>query len=135
MLSDEVTPSSLSDLGAVSGDSVADSRRQYTLKGVESEAIDLMRLAANSQGVKIGHWVSERLKEAALRTLNNDSRQREVLARLSGSDPVLSVEKLGNISEDLDGGLAERVSRIERDVQELLRSQRDIMHLVLSKML
>jgi hypothetical protein len=47
-------------------------RRQYTLKGVEAETINMMRDAARKDGMKIGAWVSSRMREAAFRSLNDE---------------------------------------------------------------
>ena len=107
-------------------------RRQYTLKGVEPETIELMRLAAHSQGAKIGHWVSARLKEAALQTLERDNRQQEVLRNLAGLSSAFDEPEVTKTSE---AELQRRIARLEEDIREVLKGQRDLMHLVLSKVL
>jgi CO/xanthine dehydrogenase FAD-binding subunit len=45
-------------------------RTQYTIKGIDPEAVTLMRMAAHKEGMKIGVWVSARMKEAAQKSLS-----------------------------------------------------------------
>lgn len=111
-------------------------RQQYTLKGVEVEAVELMRLAAETKGMKIGHWVSDRLKEAAKTALHNSGREQEVLRSLVGNDDncrlrTFALEE-GSMSRP---ELEERVRRLELEVQDLLRSQRDLLATVVGKLL
>ena len=47
-------------------------KRQYTIKGIEGQTLDLMRTAARKDGMKVGAWVSMRLREAADRALNRE---------------------------------------------------------------
>ena len=111
------------------------SRRQYTLKGVEQEAIELMRLAADAQGMKIGHWVSDRLKEAAKRALVDADRQRDVLRRIVGDaeGQDYALQEFPRETSVDNAALLERVQRLELEVRDLTRSQRDLLNLVLAK--
>jgi hypothetical protein len=43
---------------------------QYTVKGIHRQTVEAMRQAANREGMKIGSWVSVRLREAAERSLS-----------------------------------------------------------------
>lgn len=130
------------EFGAVStdrdvqkGDSFADARRQYTLKGVESEAIDLMRLAADAQGMKIGHWVSDRLKEAAKRALADAEKQKEVMEAVVGGCEKSQLRTLALVDGSMGRAeLEERVRRLELEIQDLLKSQRDMLQLVLGRL-
>lgn len=45
-------------------------RLQYTIKGIERRSVDLMRHAAKRDGMKIGAWVSKRMREAAEASLS-----------------------------------------------------------------
>ena len=51
----------------------ADDRRQYTIKSLDTETIQLMKEAARKEGMKIGAWASMHLKAAAVRSLNGES--------------------------------------------------------------
>lgn len=44
---------------------------QYTVKGIQRQTVEAMREAANREGMKIGSWVSVRLREAAERSLSS----------------------------------------------------------------
>lgn len=46
------------------------SKVQYTVKGIQRQTVEAMREAANREGMKIGSWVSVRLREAAERSLS-----------------------------------------------------------------
>ena len=85
-------------------------RQQYTLKGVDPEAIELMRTAARHEGMKIGAWVSARLKEAANRSL-----------------------QLGDISVEIILPTDDRLQKIENELAEIARIQRTIMAAMLEK--
>jgi uncharacterized protein YfeS len=111
-------------------------RQQYTLKGVETEAVELMRLAASSQGVKIGHWVSERLKEAAKRALDDTDRHRNVLKNLVEGSEGSGLRTLSLSDSAMSRAeLEERVRRLELEVQEMLRFQRDTLGILLGKII
>lgn len=58
-------------------------RLQYTLKGVEKRSLELMRDAARADGMKIGAWVSKRMREAAESSLAASSGQKRIASRLS----------------------------------------------------
>ena len=99
-------------------------KRQYTLKGVEAEAVELMRAAADREGMKIGAWVSMRLREAANRALAAEEEagfpDAESCPHLSQSvDMALGASALPH--------LLERVSELEAELRELARTQRAIM--------
>jgi hypothetical protein len=95
-------------------------RRQYTLKGVEAEAIDLMRSAAHREGMKINAWVSYRLREAAERTLAKDDSP--------SSKTIMSASELPGTPGDVDTAwLVARIHDLEREVQEMNKTQRLLM--------
>lgn len=50
----------------------SEAKLQYTIKGIEKRSVDLMRSAAKVEGMKIGAWVSKRLREAAEASLNDE---------------------------------------------------------------
>jgi uncharacterized protein (UPF0335 family) len=112
-------------------------RRQYTLKGVEQEALDLMRQAADAQGMKIGHWVSDRIKEAAKKALVENEKQVGFLRNIVGDpDDNSSLRTLALSSSSMSGSeLEERVRRMELEIQDLMRQQRDIFALLAQKAL
>lgn len=91
-------------------------RRQYTLKGVEAEAIDLMRTAAQREGMKISAWVSQRLREAAEKSLAKEG------------SVVGTLRSLQTSYSDADAAwLVARIHELEREVQELNKTQRLMM--------
>lgn len=130
-----------SDIGTFeSGDDRSPERRQYTLKGVEADTIRLMRYAANKEGMKIGSWVSLRMREAAERALAENSRDQEVTRRDSAVQDHVVVD--GDISSTiehftllLEAQLAasnERFTKLEKELHELTSGQRTIMSALLA---
>ena len=107
------------------------SKRQYTLKGVEAEAIDLMRSAASRDGMKIGAWVSMRMKEAAERSLLNDpvSDSAPTLRERARHSRRTAVQHISNDSgaEALIPGLVSRVIELETELREIAKTQRAIL--------
>jgi hypothetical protein len=98
--------------------------------------VELMRLAASSQGVKIGHWVSERLKEAAKRALDDTDRHRNVLKNLVEGSEGSGLRTLSLSDSAMSRAeLEERVRRLELEVQEMLRFQRDTLGILLGKII
>lgn len=85
-----------------------DRSSQYTIKGIDPESVDMMRTAARRDGMKIGAWVSARMKEAATRSLSDVVVERGAYALL------------GNESDS-------RLARIEQELAEIARAQRIIM--------
>ena len=120
-------------------------RRQYTLKGVEVEAIRLMREAAHKEGMKIGSWVSLRMREAAERALSRDSS----IARHQPSLPAPHSD--GGFGPYEEAGLTEllqdvvraldqcresseqRFLHLERELHELTASQRTILTVLVNQ--
>lgn len=111
-------------------------RRQYTLKGVENEAVELMRLAADAQGMKIGHWVSDRIKEAAKKALVENGKQRELLESVAGSNESSALRTLTMSDDPMSSSeIEERVRRLELEMQDLLKQQRDLLSLMVQKLI
>ncbi len=97
-------------------------KRQYTLKGVEAEAIELMRDAARTEGMKIGSWVSLRMREAAEKALNQKSTR-------------LNAQQQGAIvsQEELVRELSARVSSLEQEIRELTKTQMAVMARIITQ--
>ena len=131
--------SSRSNVNKKGGRRMLDSvdRQQYTLKGVESEALDLMRLAADAQGMKIGHWVSDRIKEAAKKALSENGKQREILECVAGEKEDSSSLRTLTLSEGTMSQveLEERVRRLELEIQDLLKQQRNMLTVLVEKLI
>lgn len=109
-------------------------RRQYTLKGVESEAIELMREAAQTQGRKIGHWVSEKLKEAAVQSLEEHHKKEDALQSMASSGGLYKSDIPRHESGEQDALVHElyaRVSSLELEMRDLIRQQRDVFAMLL----
>lgn len=135
-----------SDIGTFeSGDDRPPERRQYTLKGVEADTIRLMRYAANKEGMKIGSWVSLRMREAAQRALAGNSALQESAAKdkevrelptpaPSSSDGELA-EAFQHLSALWEAQLMasnDRFMKLEKELHELTSGQRTIMSALLA---
>lgn len=106
------------------------SRRQYTLKGIENETIELMRDAARKEGMKIGSWVSTRMKEAAERALASDTgidAQDIRIPQDDSKDDVIQALAEYKLEADL------RLTRMERELHEIANGQRAIMANLLTR--
>ncbi|HMI19771.1 MAG TPA: hypothetical protein VK533_09520 [Sphingomonas sp.] len=105
------------------------SRRQYTLKGVEAEAIALMRDAARQEGMKIGSWVSLRMREAAEKALRRKPEagliQSTGLRRSEGKDE--------SGQNDLVRELSARLLVMEQELRELSKAQMAVMAKLISQ--
>ncbi|MEE8610003.1 MAG: hypothetical protein V3V60_09105 [Sphingomonas aquatilis] len=103
-------------------------RRQYTLKGVEAETIQLMRDAAGKEGMKIGSWVSLRMKEAAEKALaHSTDRSLQITKPPSPDTPDEIVQHLC-FSINLQREEAEkRFEKMERELHEIANVQRTIL--------
>jgi hypothetical protein len=111
-------------------------RQQYTLKGVEADTISLMRSAADKEGMKIGSWVSIRMKEAAERALFHSASNLETTSTVTtdaeigkifneSQDEVVKsmIEILSQYRKSID----EQMGRIESELHEITSGQRTIM--------
>jgi hypothetical protein len=87
-------------------DSTAEDKLQYTIKGIERRSIELMRDAARQEGMKIGAWVSRRLREAAEASLADQEPDysRELLANANQlqKEPEFSPPNVQDIMRRLD---------------------------------
>jgi hypothetical protein len=111
-------------------------RRQYTLKGIENETIELMRVAAQKEGMKIGSWVSLRMKEAAERALSDE--RVEVNSRSAGATAQALesgelVHQLRLLIQVYRETAEERLLKIEQELHEITSGQRTIMTSLLSQ--
>lgn len=102
-------------------------RRQYTLKGVEAETLELMRDAARKEGMKIGSWVSVRMREAAQRALEAETARNELVRADEHESVPLLVEKLYEAFASYKQNSEERLARMERELHEITSGQRAIM--------
>jgi hypothetical protein len=94
---------------------------------VEAEAIDLMRDAARVEGMKIGSWVSLRMREAAEKALNRKPGVREVVRSRFSAEP----SNVGQ--ENLIKELSERLGDMERELRDLTKNQMAIMAKLLAQ--
>jgi len=104
-------------------------RRQYTLKGIEAETIQLMREAAKKEGMKIGSWVSIRMKEVAERALASDGGIAYLEKVAAESRVMNSSQNQATPSAATDA----RLSLIEQELRELAVGQRAIMANLLTR--
>lgn len=120
--------SSVSDSSAGSAGS---ERRQYTLKGIEADAIRLMRAAADKDGMKIGTWVSARIKEAAALSLTEEQVQGR--RRLAGRSHSSERDRLSApLSKDVCFS-DDRLAALEAELKDIAAAQRAIMTFLLQE--
>jgi hypothetical protein len=99
-------------------------KQQYTIKGIETETVELMRSAAKKQGMKVGAWVSTRLRDAARKALADESETSgEELAQLR--DYILRIEN--NQQEERT-----RLREIQDELNGMLRTQNAIMSRIIA---
>lgn len=114
-------------------------KRQYTLKGVESEAIELVRSAATKDGMKIGAWVSKRLRQAAEESLCpvSPTSEQDPMSRRERTRNSLGYTASGHTStsdtEILISGLTSRIAMLEDELKEQARTQRIILTRLVSQ--
>ena len=129
-----------SDIGTFdSGDDRSPERRQYTLKGVEADTIRLMRYAASKEGMKIGSWVSVRMREAAERALSKDPQDRETTyeRQAVGAAPV-SEDALSSLVDFIKAqqqATERRFAVLEKELHEITSGQRTILSALIAEKL
>jgi len=102
-------------------------RRQYTIKGIEDEAIELMRSAAQSEGMKIGPWVSQRMKEAAKKSLGIDSGPLTIGKGASSMLGSRQIDRSNEMSGDeLILSLYQSVSDLQMQCQRMENEMRQV---------
>ncbi len=87
----------------------AEQRLQYTIKGIEKRSVDLMRTAAKRDGMKIGAWISMRMREAAEASLKDgepsylvNSASRS-MAETNGPDvSAIVLERIEALHQEID---------------------------------
>lgn len=91
----------------------ANEKLQYTIKGIERRSVDLMRDAAKQDGMKIGAWVSRRMREAAQ-------------ASLDGRLPSYSSKFSGGIAADGDSSkqLLEAIESLRSEMESIKENQK-----------
>ena len=102
-------------------------KRQYTIKGIEAEAIELVRDAARRDGMKIGAWISSRMKEAAFRSL---SAPQAISAQQGYEGQIQNREAEDTSSSEIAAALHaldRRLREIEDEMHQITKSQRTIM--------
>ncbi|MBW6527196.1 hypothetical protein KZ813_10125 [Sphingomonas sp. RHCKR7] len=107
------------------GDDRSPEKRQYTVKGIEAETVTLMRSAANKEGMKIGSWVSLRMREAAERALANGddcSLTKQADLKLDNA-----VSRMAAVLERYERNVEARLVVVERELHEITSSQRSIL--------
>src|SRR4051812_36099790 len=123
------------DAGQTPGSGCADSdnggggspeKRQDTIKGIESEGVNFVRDAARKEGMKIGAWISARMKEAAFRSLASPPVSMPTLPPSRNGLEDRPYSDAGPSFHDLKA-FCDRLERIEAELHEISRSQRAIM--------
>lgn len=112
------------------------SRRQYTLKGVEADTIRLMRDAATKEGMKIGSWVSLRMREAAERALSRSEEavvdQPSLGDHVSQTELAEAFQHIATVWEAQLAASNERFVKLEQELHEITSGQRTIMSALLA---
>ncbi|MDP4575589.1 hypothetical protein Q9K02_10615 [Qipengyuania sp. G39] len=88
----------------------AEEKLQYTIKGIERRSVDLMRSAAKQDGMKIGAWVSRRMREAAQ-------------ASLDGRDSSYSKD-ITSASHDSSKELLDAIRALSQEIEAVKENQR-----------
>lgn len=101
-------------------------RRQYTLKGIETDTINLMRAAAGQEGMKINSWVSMRLREAAMRALDEVAKEKPKHIKINSEMSSTISDLLTEISNQRKE-FEDHILRLEREIHELNSGQRVIL--------
>ncbi len=113
------------DRQEMSGEKSAELRRQYTIKGIENETVDRMRTAARKQGMRVGAWVSTRLREAADRALQGEeSTSKTEMVELR--DHIRRIEE--SQKEE-----SQRLRAIQDELSGMIRAQHTIMTRILGE--
>jgi hypothetical protein len=115
-------------------------RRQYTLKGVEADTIRLMRDAASKEGMKIGSWVSLRMKEAAEKALsknradasNSDPKELGPVSEVS-SDLAAIMHHFSMVLDEQKQAAERRFLKVEKELHEITSIQRTILSALLTQ--
>lgn len=103
-------------------DRITEDKLQYTIKGIERKSVELMRDAAKQEGMKIGVWVSRRLREAAEDSL---SRDFSPLDSRTGSDPVDVSRKI--FARSLaEHDIAAVLLKMQSDINTIVETQRTL---------
>lgn len=120
-----------------SSDPERGTRRQYTVKGIENETVALMRDAAKKEGMKIGSWISARMKEAAEKALAEmpkeaSDRKIQALHNRPVPDTKAMIEEIFLLLNSYRDTSENRLSSIERELHEITSAQRTIMSQIIS---
>jgi len=109
------------------------SKKQYTLKGVEEDTIRLMRDAASREGMKIGSWVSLRMREAAEKALELNKERGTSHSRISApDDPSELIYQLCLVINSQREEAEARFTKLERELHEITSGQRSILSSLLT---
>lgn len=112
----------------------APERRQYTIKGIETDAIELVRAAAGKEGMKIGAWISSRMKEAASRSLGSTVAAQASSPLASSAAPIQAdSEILNDTLLSAIRNFDKRLMEIEAELHQITKGQRTIMAKMLER--
>lgn len=91
--------------------------RTWTIRRVQADTIDLVKEAADSEGMKIGAWVDHQLRQAASNALGG-----------GGNHLVQDLSRLSLRAEDEYAKLRdERIESLEKGLDQVLKGQHLIM--------
>ena len=95
------------------------SDKSWTIRRMDSHTIDLVKEAADSQGMKIGAWVDNQLKKAAFETLNG-----------GGSTLASEVSELAKqANQEFVREQAEKLQKLESGLATVIQSQNSLFNL------
>lgn len=92
----------------------ADERLQYTIKGIERRSVELMRSAAKQDGMKIGVWVSRRMREAAEASL--DGRAPSYASQEEPAD--------AHVGEPASKEVLDALRTLQREIEAIRENQK-----------
>ena len=111
-------------------------KRQYTVKGIDTDTVELMRAAAKVDGMKISSWISSRMKEAAERSLSTGAEVVDATHLCATeADTGYSYASLAEAIEAFRAyqiASEERLRKIEKEIHLITSSQMKILTKIIS---
>jgi hypothetical protein len=105
-------------------------KRQYTVKGIDNSTVVLMRNAAQKEGMKIGAWVSLRMREAALRALSETATEKPATVKVNDGVHLAGVSENGAFGRKIHSSNDININLIMSQIESLNAQQKMVMALM-----
>jgi hypothetical protein len=95
----------------VKSDPTAQETVQWTVKGLDRQALELSRMAARKRGMKFGAWVAQALRTAAIEEADKEATNADIL-----------LNKISEVESKIEaaiGDLKNQANGIQHDVRVL----------------